>query len=113
MNFLYCLLRLMVTWGSAMVHIRLETTPNNVSDGPWAHMKDRGMNGAGNVWSCDAPYSSEIQSIMLTFTATNPNAKVDYTLYLDGVEKKKGTAIVYQGSVGVEEIRFFFFTSQS
>ena len=92
-----------------MVRMRLEITPSDVSDGPWAYMADQGLTFMGNVAEKNIPYSTKIQRILLSFEATNPNAKVDYSLYLDNVFKKKGTAKVITGTnTGSLLIQFYF-----
>ena len=95
--------------GAAMVRMRLEVTPSDVSDGPWAYMATEGLTFMGNVAEKTIPYATTIQRIQLTFEATNPAAKVDYSLYLDNVFKKKGTAKVVTGTnTGSLTIQFFF-----
>jgi hypothetical protein len=91
----------------ADIKLRLEVTPSGVSDGPWAYMVNRGLTFQGNVARDDIPYSPEIQKILLTFGGNTINAKVDYVLYLDNVQKTKGTAKIFHGSIGTTTIRFF------
>lgn len=92
-----------------MVRVQLEVTPSGVADGPWAYMAGRGMTFAGNVARIDIPKSDKIQSLQLTFAGNTTSAKVDYKLFLDGVEKKQGTARIYHGNVGALTIRFFLY----
>ena len=72
-------------------------------------MGDRGLTFEGNRAEADIPYSTTIQRIQLSFEATNPAAKVDYSLYLDNVFKKKGTAKMVTGTnTGSLTIQFYF-----